>query len=97
MDDSNNNIKIGIAKDPEKRKGTLMAQEPNIKLIEKYLFPNRKVAHYHEQYLHKEYIKYNTNNGKGEWFDFEKEKLNEVKEALNKFSLKKKKMDNTLF
>lgn len=97
MKDTNNKIKIGISKNPEKRRGTLMAQDSGTELIKKYLFPDRKVAYYHEKHLHKIYLKYNTNNGKGEWFNLDDRLLSEVKEYLDKISSNKRKADYNLF
>ena len=97
MKDVNNKIKIGISKDPEKRRGTLMAQEPNIRLLKKYLFPDRKVAMYHEKYFHEEYISYNTNNGKGEWFDLDENQIKKIKKHLKKISVKHFDNEATLF
>ena len=77
MKDKVNHTKIGHSKNPDKRRGTLMSQDPKIELINKFKFPNKDVAVRIEKHLHKMYEKYQTETG-SEWFNLDAFQIQEI-------------------
>ena len=77
MKDKVNHTKIGHSKNPDKRRGTLMSQDPKIELINKFKLPNKDVAFRIEKYLHKKYEKYQTETG-SEWFNLDPFQIQEI-------------------
>ena len=71
----NGYYKIGISKTPEKREKTLQAQEPLIEIVEKEMFPTRKLAMAVERGLH---IKFKRKRLRGEWIELDKNDILEV-------------------
>lgn len=73
--DSNGFYKIGHSKDPDARRGTLMSQDPGIETLHTTLFPSKEIAFKIEQHLHNQY---KSEKERGEWFNLEKEKLDNI-------------------
>ena len=82
MKDKLNYTKIGHAKDPDKRRGTLMSQDPKIELIKKFKLPNKDVAFRLEKHLHRKYEKHQTETG-GEWFSLDSFQIQEIIEFVD--------------
>ena len=82
MQDSIGNTKIGFSKSPEKRKGTLMAQDPGITLLCKYAFPSKQIAYLLEQHLLSKFDRLNNS----EFVDMTEAERDEVKMFLEKQS-----------
>lgn len=82
MQDSIGNTKIGFSKSPEKRKGTLMAQDPGITLLCKYAFPSKQIAYLLEQHLLSKFDRLNNS----EFVDMTEIERDEVKTFLEKQS-----------
>lgn len=79
MSDKEGNKKIGRSINPKNRGKTLMAQDPQITLLNTYKFPSIDIAHKIEKNLH---IDYKSKQINGEWFDLDNDELNKVKEFL---------------
>lgn len=71
LDNSSNNHKIGVSKNPKLRERTLQAQKPDINLIfwEKF---HKNIAYKIERNLHKYYDSKRT---RGEWFDLTEKEI----------------------
>jgi len=77
MIDKYSNYKIGLAKNPKRRVGTLMSQDDKIRLIKSYIFPSREIAHNLEKHLHNKYNNLRTETN-SEWFHLEASHLAEI-------------------
>jgi len=73
--------KIGMAKNVEKRQGTLMSQDKGIEIVNSFIFPNRAIAGRLEKYLHLKYDKHRTETG-GEWFNIDDNQIKEIETLL---------------
>ena len=71
--------KIGSARDPHERKGTLSPKEKNLVLLDHYYFPSREIAKKVESSIQK---KYEFVNDYGEWFNLENKHYEEIKKIL---------------
>jgi hypothetical protein len=77
MIDKYGHYKIGLAKNPKRRAGTLMSQDNKIKLIKTYIFPSREIARNLEKHLHNKYNNLRTETN-SEWFQLEDAHLDEI-------------------
>ena len=82
MTDKDGFYKIGLAKDPQKRQGTLMSQDKKIKLIKSYIFPSRELAQNLEKHLHRKY-KHLLTETKGEWFKLTDIEIEEIDHEMS--------------
>lgn len=79
MNDRYDYKKIGNSFDPKTRRGTLMAQDDQIKVLNQYCFPNKDIALRLEKSFQNRYEKFNVN---GEWYNLSEEHLNELRKKL---------------
>ena len=79
IDTTNDFHKIGISNNPLYRERTLQSEKPTIELIASKEFPNRQIAESIEKALHNTY---RDKNIRGEWFNFTKQDINDIKETL---------------
>ncbi len=79
-DSRNGRHKIGIARDPWRREGTLKSEQPATELIAWKKFVNRKIAGAIEKALHETY---KHKRKRGEWFNLDAEDLEELTATLD--------------
>ena len=72
--------KIGISNEPDWREKTLQSEKPSIKLICAKKFVNRRIAANIEKALHDSY---SHKRKRGEWFELDKEDIEEIKATLD--------------
>lgn len=80
IDTSNNFYKIGISNKPTYREKTLQSEKPTIEMVANKEFPNRKIASSFEKALH---TSYDSKRIRGEWFDLNKDEVNDIIDSLN--------------
>jgi hypothetical protein len=71
--------KIGISNEPDWREKTLQSEKPSIKLIAEKKFVNRRIAANIEKALHDSY---SHKRKRGEWFQLDREDIEEIKITL---------------
>lgn len=79
-------IKIGIAKDPTQRYGTLKSENEDLKLINCFIFPNRKIAKNIEDSLHSRFKEKRAANG-SEYFSLSNLEEESIISELENFEI----------
>lgn len=85
MRDANNYIKIGISKNPQKRKGTLTPESKGIELINTFKFNNRLNASKAEKYFHTKYTDYRIDNS--EFFNIDESHISQIESKINDWEI----------